>query len=495
LSSHSALASEVVFEGTDSQAECPEIKDNSILKAAWELNEPYHYLPSNTIMNEPIGLDIELLKLYSKDSKVEIVYSSIPWSKQLDNLKQGDIDLALDISFSDERAKYFHYSIPYRFEEYSFFTLKNSTYLKFINLNDFLMSIRIKGHKFGVVEGVVYADPAINAFFSDPMNKEDIVSYKSSDAALEGLVKGEINGFIDDQQAARALMLKHNYFDKIDEIDLKVKAPVHIAFSKKTVSVDSVEKFNNIIKQQQGTADYNAIFKKYIYPVNFIKVLHSKWFTILSHLGIICFAITGVIIAARYNTNLLGAIIFTFLPAVGGGIIRDIIINIDRPSILSLPIYFYYIIFIALLGFILLRFIEYRSDEEHFHNELIDKIFIFCDAIGQAVFIVFGVAAAFLNNVGPLELWGPFFAFLSCHGGGMVRDAFIKDKENVTNNPILNAEVSIIWAVLLALFLNSLNVGMDVDQISLGIAGTVIGAFLTALAFEYFKVPNIRFYK
>ncbi|MDF2965444.1 MAG: hypothetical protein K0Q51_832 [Rickettsiaceae bacterium] len=472
------------------QTECPNIKDNLILKAAWDVIPPYEYKDAGELK----GIDLDLLKLYSNIADIDIEYSKINLPKQLKMLEEGMIDIALDLSFSEARAEYLHYSIPYREERYSYFMIRDLNNLKFINLSDFLMNLNLKGLRLGLVQGIVYADPVIQNFFNETINQRNLKYYENSEKALEGLLRGEIDGLIDDQRIINSLKLKAKFANQIQEIDLKIHAPVHIAFSKKTVAIDTVEKFNNIIKQESDSQNYKNILKEYLLPLNLSTNLHKTWFNILSHLGIICFAIAGVIVAAKYNTNLLGAIIFTFLPTVGGGIVRDLMLNTEKATILFAPTFVFYILFIAICGFTFLRFIDYKEDNNNSQNSLIEGVFHICDAIGQGVFIVIGVAAALINKVGPLELWGPFFAFLSAQGGGMIRDAFIKDKINVTNSRLLNAEVSIIWGLIFSYLLTSQLNDFDTEYISNIIWVTVIGSVTTSLLLNYFKVPNISFY-
>ena len=53
-----------------------------------------------------------------------------------------------------------------------------------------------------------------------------------------------------------------------------------------------------------------------------INILH-----IADVVGIASFALSGFLIAVKKELDLLGVVLFAFLTALGGGIIRDIIIN------------------------------------------------------------------------------------------------------------------------------------------------------------------------
>jgi len=56
-------------------------------------------------------------------------------------------------------------------------------------------------------------------------------------------------------------------------------------------------------------------------------------FEIAEYIGIIAFAMSGFFIASRNRLDFLGVLISVFLTALGGGIMRDVIV--DKAPILS----------------------------------------------------------------------------------------------------------------------------------------------------------------
>jgi NitT/TauT family transport system substrate-binding protein len=71
-------------------------------------------------------------------------------------------------------------------------------------------------------------------------------------------------------------------------------------------------------------------------------VLSSRWFYGLDLLGTLAFGIAGFIRARERQYDLWGAFVLTFLPAVGGGTLRDLLVVGDRirPSSLRTPLTF-----------------------------------------------------------------------------------------------------------------------------------------------------------
>src|SRR5690554_4351317 len=56
---------------------------------------------------------------------------------------------------------------------------------------------------------------------------------------------------------------------------------------------------------------------------------------ILDHVGLFAFAISGMLTAANRNLDILGGYIIAFITALGGGTIRDLLLNTDVAWMLS----------------------------------------------------------------------------------------------------------------------------------------------------------------
>jgi uncharacterized membrane protein YeiH len=56
-------------------------------------------------------------------------------------------------------------------------------------------------------------------------------------------------------------------------------------------------------------------------------VENKAWFIVSDSIGLVSFSITGALVAIENELNITGVLVLSFVTAVGGGIIRDIIIN------------------------------------------------------------------------------------------------------------------------------------------------------------------------
>ncbi|MEA3513474.1 MAG: TRIC cation channel family protein [Campylobacterota bacterium] len=81
----------------------------------------------------------------------------------------------------------------------------------------------------------------------------------------------------------------------------------------------------------------------------------KPYFIVSDSIGLVAFSITGALVALNHNFNFAGVLMVSFAAAVGGGIIRDIIIN-EVPFIFKTGFYGSVSIVVALLVYLLNSF-------------------------------------------------------------------------------------------------------------------------------------------
>ena len=139
-------------------------------------------------------------------------------------------------------------------------------------------------------------------------------------------------------------------------------------------------------------------------------------FEVAEYIGIIAFSMSGFFVGVRNKLDLLGVLIATFLTALGGGILRDIIVN-KTPYTFE-HAYPGLIVLTVLILMIIFRLNKRKSIE----NKV---FFILSDSIGLISFSITGAIIAIenqLNLTGVLAL-----SFLTAVGGGIARDVIIND--------------------------------------------------------------------
>lgn len=156
-------------------------------------------------------------------------------------------------------------------------------------------------------------------------------------------------------------------------------------------------------------------------------------------IGIISFALSGVLIAVRQNLDILGIFLSSFLTALGGGIIRDTIVDKIPYSLENtLPAL---IVIVTIASTFLFKL--YKKDN-------LDRktIFIISDSIGLVSFSITGALIAIeagLNYFGVTLL-----ALITAVGGGSIRDSLINSVPFVLTSEFYGS-VSVIIATLIYL--------------------------------------------
>jgi uncharacterized membrane protein YeiH len=139
-------------------------------------------------------------------------------------------------------------------------------------------------------------------------------------------------------------------------------------------------------------------------------------FEVSEYIGIIAFAMSGFFVGVRNHLDFLGVLISTFLTALGGGIIRDVIV--DRIPFTFSHTYPALIILSVMTLMIIFKF--HRRDS--IENKL---LFIVSDSIGLVSFsisgAIIGVQAGF-NLTGIVAV-----TFITAVGGGIARDVIINE--------------------------------------------------------------------
>lgn len=132
--------------------------------------------------------------------------------------------------------------------------------------------------------------------------------------------------------------------------------------------------------------------------------------SILEIIGTIAFSVSGAVVGIKKKMDILGVVTMGIITAVGGGIIRDLLIGVVPPAAFRDPIYALIAIGVALIAFF--PFVSRKINLDHF-------IWILADSIGLGAFTMIGVSTGTAFDNVFLEV---FLGVLTGVGGGVIRD-------------------------------------------------------------------------
>ncbi|MCI6359499.1 MAG: trimeric intracellular cation channel family protein [Clostridiales bacterium] len=143
---------------------------------------------------------------------------------------------------------------------------------------------------------------------------------------------------------------------------------------------------------------------------------------IIELLGTVAFAASGALTGIEKRMDIFGVAILGVVTAVGGGVIRDLVIGITPPKAFQDPVY----LIVALVVSVALFFPAVRRPLAR-SQKLFDTTLLLMDAAGLGIFTVTGITTAIgqANCRSVLLLF--FVGMLTGTGGGVLRDILAGD--------------------------------------------------------------------
>ena len=147
----------------------------------------------------------------------------------------------------------------------------------------------------------------------------------------------------------------------------------------------------------------------------------DEFIFILELIGTVAFASSGAMIAIEKKMDIFGVNVLGATTAVGGGIMRDIILGLTPPGAFSHPVY---VLVAALTSTILfvIACAKPTAFESRVKTDYYDKLMFWCDTAGLGIFTVVGIQAAVRAVGGENVFFFVFIGTLTGVGGGVLRD-------------------------------------------------------------------------
>mgnify|MGYP002654623035 FL=1 len=193
--------------------------------------------------------------------------------------------------------------------------------------------------------------------------------------------------------------------------------------------------------------------------------------TLLEVIGVVAFALSGIIEAARKHFDLVGVVMVGFIAAFGGGTLRDLLL--DRRPFFWVEQEFWVWALVG-VGFALPFFFKAR------HIEFTERAMLVPDAIGLGAFAAGGTHLALLSGASPLI--AVVMGVITAVVGGVLRDVLVNEVPRAFHDHQPYAVLAFAggWLVVL---LSYLEVPENLDVL-IG-AVVIIGLRLAAIKFGW----------
>ena len=438
------------------------------------------------------GLDIEMVRAIAARAGHGLAFTRVGYTELMREVAAGRRDLASGIAWTPERAAVARMSRAYR-QDVNVLIQRRGAEAQpgASDAPGLLAHLRGSEFRIGVIAGYSYGDPALDAWLSDPAQGR--VRRSGDDATnLRLLLAGEIDGFLAERLTAATLVATSADPRAVEENrQLRLFIPLHLMFSRE-VPEATVARFDAAIAALQADGTLDRVAVRFRAPVLLSLTLNSRWFFVLEVIGTLAGALAGYLAARSGRYSLFGALILAGTTAVGGGVLRDLLVARHPIGVMSSPIYLQLVLGTVLLAYALGRMAAAlpRLAPPGLGRAWRERLFDLADAIGLGTFSVVGVAVA-VGTPGPLWLWGPLLGAITGAGGGIIRD-IIRGGGDVPNLKTgFYGEVALIWSFLLASWLQWRSAVIEREEVLLAVIITVAGAVVTRMALLRMRAPGL----
>ncbi|MBR4866898.1 MAG: trimeric intracellular cation channel family protein [Clostridia bacterium] len=204
-------------------------------------------------------------------------------------------------------------------------------------------------------------------------------------------------------------------------------------------------------------------------------------------IGTVAFAVSGALVAIGSGLDLFGVIIVGSITAVGGGIMRDLLLGHTPPRVFESPETLLVAMLTGVMVFVVAWVNARRFQDLQKKVESINVVF---DAIGLAAFSVTGAEVAVEAGFGDNFLLTLLMGVMTGVGGGVLRDVLVNEKPYILTRHIY-AVASILGSIVYYLFRTATPYRVLGTFLSVG--ATILVRLLAA--HYHWSLPKITFDK
>lgn len=202
----------------------------------------------------------------------------------------------------------------------------------------------------------------------------------------------------------------------------------------------------------------------------------------LEIIGAAAFAVSGAMAALEHEADIFGVIFLAVVTALGGGVIRDLLLGVTPPKMF---VSYVYLAVAAVAALVVFADAYIRREKYRKHRDRLDSINNMFDAVGLAVFTVSGMNTAMQQSDNVLLIL--VLGMSTGVGGGMLRDMMINKMPKVLRKRVYAVASLLGGGVYYGLF------ALGVHETIAAVSGMVVIIALRVLATVYkWNLPAIR---
>lgn len=470
------------------------------LQSGWFDRAPYQLEEHRRDSAVVTGFEINLLQTIAREKNIRVEFQAYSWSEQIDRLANGEQDIVIGAYYRADRLDQVRYSVPYREERNTLFLHRDlRSGADFNTVQAFFDWLERNPIRIGTATGYVYSNEDLEQFLKHADEGTKVINFRDEQEMLTALLDSQVDAMVADPLVIATLLTRHEDRRRIHQHPLDLgSTAVHFMFSRATVSEAEVAAFNAVLKERLESGEVLRMQRDFLLPTFLSIATTQQWFFILNLMGIAAFSVSGILLARKGRYNLFGALILAATPAVGGGLVRDLLIGQTPVFFLATPVYMLLVLSLVLLGTLLFnlwdrlrpRFFAQSAHAERWALKLYERLFKIFDAWAVAAFTVIGVSVAAENQIGPLWLWGPVLGVITASFGVILRDMVRADHDILILKRDSYGEISILIGVLYSQCLLRPEIALNPNAIIWTTLLAIFGGFSLRLLIIFRRWPN-----
>ncbi len=205
---------------------------------------------------------------------------------------------------------------------------------------------------------------------------------------------------------------------------------------------------------------------------------------IIEIIAIASFSVSGAVVAIDKGLDIFGVVFIGVIAALGGGVLRDLILGINPPIMFTYKIY----VIVAVITALIVFFTAFWDKDRYFRNvDRIDSIVNVVDAVGIGLYSSTIVQKCIDLGYGDNAFLCIMMAMTTCIGGGIMRDLICQRLPTILRRRIY--ALAVIAGSSVYYIMYKLGCNTDISMI----IGTATTISIRLLATKYrWNMPTIK---
>ncbi len=233
-------------------------KDNTIRVRV--TNYPPQYYKEN---NQWKGIDIELAEALVKEAGFKVEFVKLPWSRGLTEIRNGNIDLMLNLSITEERKEFLTFIGPQKEMKMVLVVHKNNKDLKVTDIDELIVESKLNNRKIAIQQDVFYSEEFNQRLKDDLDFASNFESVTQGKAFHQMLNSKRILGFFENNHLAEYQIKTNDEFKNFSTINFYISTDlVYFGISKK-IPPEKLKRLTEANTRLQKSNILNEIINKW----------------------------------------------------------------------------------------------------------------------------------------------------------------------------------------------------------------------------------------